>query len=125
MNKLVNLTLLALYCILIYWLSSRPSLNVPMLFTHHDKIHHMFAYFIMGLLAYRFFGAFFAKPSSCYIVSLCFCSLYGLSDEWHQSFVQGRDGDLFDWLADTLGALIALGTIQLTKKKQKTEILAD
>ena len=121
MNKLINLILLALYCILIYWLSSQPTLPAPMLFTHQDKIHHMGAYFIMGILANRFFNDFFEKPTTCFIASLIFCSLYGISDEWHQSYVQGRESDVFDWLADTSGALIALVTIQLTKKRVKTE----
>ena len=31
-------------------------------------------------------------------------SLFGASDEFHQSFVPGRDTDVFDWVADTLGA---------------------
>ena len=30
-------------------------------------------------------------------------SLYGASDEWHQSFVPMRDASVRDWLADTLG----------------------
>lgn len=33
-------------------------------------------------------------------------SLYGVSDELHQSFVPGRDPTVLDWLADTVGALI-------------------
>ena len=30
-------------------------------------------------------------------------SLYGATDEWHQSFVPMRDSDVRDWVADTLG----------------------
>jgi len=32
-------------------------------------------------------------------------SLYGITDEWHQSFV-GRDSTVRDWGADTVGALL-------------------
>ncbi len=32
-------------------------------------------------------------------------ALYGISDEWHQSFV-GRDATVRDWLADTVGAVV-------------------
>jgi len=33
-------------------------------------------------------------------------TLYGMSDEWHQSFVHGRDASGFDVLADAAGALL-------------------
>ena len=119
MNKTINLTFLVLYCSFIFWLSSKPSLPAPIYFSHQDKIHHMGAYFIMGILAWRFFNTLFSKPTTVMIVSLCFCSIYGMSDEWHQSYVPGREADVLDWLADTLGALIALVTIQLTKRRVK------
>jgi VanZ family protein len=32
--------------------------------------------------------------------------LYGLSDEWHQLHVPGRDGSLADVLADGAGAVL-------------------
>ncbi|MBD0319601.1 MAG: VanZ family protein [Gemmatimonadetes bacterium] len=32
-------------------------------------------------------------------------SLYGVSDEVHQSFVPGRSPDPLDWVADTLGVI--------------------
>ena len=35
-------------------------------------------------------------------------SAFGVTDEWHQSFVPGRDADVFDWLSDTLGAALAV-----------------
>lgn len=34
--------------------------------------------------------------------------LYGVSDEYHQSFVPGRDADPFDLLVDTLAAALSL-----------------
>jgi VanZ family protein len=33
---------------------------------------------------------------------------YALSDEWHQSFVPGRDADPFDIVADSVGIALAL-----------------
>lgn len=38
---------------------------------------------------------------------------YGVSDEWHQSFVPGRDPALFDLAVDALGAASALAILRL------------
>ncbi len=116
MPKTINVTFLTLYCCLIFWLSSQSSLPAPMLFIHQDKLVHLGAYFIMGVLAWRVFRAFFKKSLTTAVVSLLFCSLYGISDEWHQSYVPGRDADVFDWIADTLGASIALLVMHLKTK---------
>lgn len=35
-------------------------------------------------------------------------SLYGACDEWCQSFTAGRSVEFADWMADTLGALVAV-----------------
>jgi VanZ family protein len=37
--------------------------------------------------------------------------VYALSDEWHQSFVPGRDADPLDVAADTLGIALALAAL--------------
>jgi len=34
-------------------------------------------------------------------------SLYGISDEWHQAYVPGREVDVRDWMADTAGGCLA------------------
>lgn len=101
----LNPLLLVLYCALIFWLSDQPVLSLKISLPHIDKVIHAGAYTIMGILAWRAFRPFNPQPALWVIV---FCSLYGLSDEWHQSFVIGRTADFFDWLADTLGGLIAV-----------------
>jgi VanZ family protein len=40
------------------------------------------------------------------VIVVAIASLYGASDEFHQLFVDGRRTDVFDWMADTAGALI-------------------
>lgn len=105
MIRFFDLTVLFLYCILIYWLSDQPHIDTPMWFAHQDKIFHATAYFIMALFAWRVFRHFsvFAK-----LWAFIFCSVYGISDEWHQSFVPGRFPDTLDWVADSMGSGIAL-----------------
>lgn len=46
-------------------------------------------------------------------------SLYGASDEIHQHFVPGRDCDVFDWLADTVGGGLGLALISLSRLRSR------
>jgi len=79
-----------------------------MLFSHQDKLVHAFAYAVMGALAWRCLGHKVSQLGTLFVASLLFCSLYGVSDEFHQSFIVGRDADVLDWLADTVGATLML-----------------
>jgi VanZ family protein len=108
MTKYFDVFLLLLYCLIIYWLSNQQSLPAPMWFEFQDKIYHAGAYFIMGILAWRSFRHIITVPIVLALVSVLFCSLYGGTDEWHQSFVVGRSSDVRDWLADTSGAGLAM-----------------
>ncbi len=47
------------------------------------------------------------------VLALALSTLYGITDEVHQSFVPGRDPDPFDLLLDALGAGVALALIAL------------
>ncbi|NOZ12731.1 MAG: hypothetical protein GXO69_03670 [Acidobacteria bacterium] len=67
-----------------------------------DKLEHIAAYFVLGFLARK------AAPSAPFWMILLFVSLYGLSDEFHQYFVPGRDCSLLDFAADVSGGTIAL-----------------
>jgi VanZ family protein len=66
-----------------------------------DKMLHFAAYAGLGvLLAY---GGAPAAVGRLPLIAIG--SLYGASDEVHQSFVPGRTPDPADWVADTLGAI--------------------
>ncbi|MDD1626841.1 MAG: VanZ family protein [Methylococcaceae bacterium] len=108
MIKILDFTLLLFYCLFIYWLSDQSSLPAPLWFDYQDKLYHAGAYFIMGLLAWRSFKHLVRSPIILALLSIAFCSLYGLSDEWHQSFVVGRESDSADWVADTSGSILAI-----------------
>jgi VanZ family protein len=108
MLKILDFTSLLLYCLLIYWLSDQSTLPVPSIFSFQDKILHAGAYFIMGVLAWRSFKHWPNRSITTALLTVAFCSLYGISDEWHQSFVEGRFSEIADWLADTSGAGLAV-----------------
>ena len=42
------------------------------------------------------------------ILSFLFSVIYALSDEFHQTFVPGRDGNIVDVLIDSSGALVGI-----------------
>ncbi len=99
---------LLLYCGGIFYLSHQPSLPVPALFPHQDKLFHAIAYALMSWVALAAFG-YLSEPKKIIAISAwLFCALYGVTDEWHQSFVDGRFADVLDWLADCFGAGLAI-----------------
>ncbi|MGY6274581.1 VanZ family protein [Methylomonas sp. MgM2] len=100
------LTLIA-YCGWIFWLSAQETLPVPEVFSFQDKALHFGAYFAMAILSWRAFSHFGIGDRHLAVISCVFCSIYGASDEWHQSFVYGRTASVEDWLADSLGAIFA------------------
>ena len=104
MNRILDYLGLLFYCLFIYWLSDQQTLPTPELFENQDKVLHFGAYFVMGLFAWRSFRHLISPPIILTLITIAFCSLYALSDEWHQSFVPGRSSDVLDWIADTLGA---------------------
>lgn len=68
-----------------------------------DKVVHFSIYGLLATLIVRLGRTPLAPWLSIFLVSL-----YGVSDEWHQSFTPGRSVEFADWLADTLGAASAV-----------------
>ena len=98
---------LVAYCVLIYIQSSYPSPQRLPSFEFSDKLMHFGAYAVMGVLFYRAYQTLPVKSNIHLIVwlSMISASLYGISDEIHQSFVPYRDGSIGDVIADVLGAV--------------------
>lgn len=93
----------------LYFLSSQPSTALPGGFPGIDKIEHA-TYFALGgmcfLLGLRLAGLACGKGLAV-VLSVVFCVIVGVLDEWHQLHVPGRSGgDVWDLLADTVGGFI-------------------
>ena len=104
----LSLLLALLWMAYIFYLSHQPSLDIPSLFENQDKVMHFVTYgilgaFLLGAMALRPAGYGTAQVALATLIA----SLYGISDEFHQSFVPGRTPDVVDWIADTSGALLA------------------
>ncbi len=74
-----------------------------------DKILHLVTYAGLTLLLVRALAS--ARWANVTLVSLAAaCAitvLYGMSDEWHQTWTEGRTPELGDVAADAAGALLA------------------
>ena len=70
------------------------------------KLCHILEYTILMILTTRALEGDPGKPAPrAFILSFLFVLLFSSSDEWHQTFVFGRNGTPFDVFLDMLGAL--------------------
>lgn len=76
-----------------------------------DKVAHAIGYGLLGALTVRAIAGGFPRPvsASAALLSIAIAVLYGVWDEWHQTFVPGRSADVSDLIADGIGAAIAVG----------------
>lgn len=91
------------------------------------KLAHFTEYCVLsGLTVHVLYRAKTVFPQLCdlsmtriFIAAVAFCALYACGDEFHQLFVDGRAGRLFDVGVDTAGAitfcLLFAAVRQLTK----------
>ena len=76
------------------------------------KTAHIVEYAILTTLLYRaLLGGKISKIKAGY-VSIAIAIIYAITDEFHQSFVPGREATLRDVLFDTLGSVAAIYYIQ-------------
>ena len=117
-----------LYCGIIVYLSSQshPSQHLPsFLFGMSDKLLHALEYGILGILLYRAFHQT-TRATGSIILSIICVVVFGISDEMHQWFVPNRQAELWDLLADTIGATLFIFTwVFITKKYSLRQPLQD
>lgn len=71
-----------------------------------------------GLLAALWAWALWPRIGRRAILAAALISvLYAISDEYHQSFVPGRDADPFDVAVDSAGIALALGAISVRSRR--------
>ena len=108
-------------CVVIYVQSCYPPLELGPRFQFRDKILHAVVY---GLLAALFSHACRASwpgrtaALPLLVISAAFATLYGVSDEIHQSFVASRQLDVADGVANFVGSLLgALGAMRVAARR--------
>ncbi|MBW7474215.1 VanZ family protein [Paenibacillus oenotherae] len=84
---------------------------------------HFVAYFGLALaLDYGFGARGDSWKGKLLIVAIC--GIYGVTDEYHQSFVGGRSPDLWDIRNDCIGAAIAVLVIAIPAIRRRWRRLA-
>ena len=76
-----------------------------------DLVVHPLEFGVLAILAYRLLASYRIRRRYALISALLFATAYGALDEFHQSFVPGRNATLADLGLDILGALIGLAAI--------------
>lgn len=76
-----------------------------------DKLLHGAEYAGLGLLLALALSRSLPRfgPFPLAVAAALAAAAYGASDEWHQSFVPGRDASALDWLADAAGSALGAG----------------
>lgn len=101
----------ALVCMAaIFGLSSRSTLPKPASISGEvfSVMGHFGAYFMLGITLWWAIGLFTTSSRNRLILAWIGAVLYGVTDEWHQSFVPGRTPDVRDVLTDGIGAFVGL-----------------
>lgn len=88
-------------------LSGESSPPTPGFIPSFDKLAHFCVFGLLATLLFRLLPPASRNARNAFLVILA-VSLFGLSDEIHQSFTPGRFVEFADWVADTLGATVAV-----------------
>jgi VanZ family protein len=86
------------------------------------KTAHFAEYCFLALLLWRlvhFDSAFASCRSRDFLAALLLAALYAASDEFHQSFVPGRDASVRDVLLDTCGAGFGLAALWAARRLRR------
>lgn len=118
LDKYRKLSLLfaIIWTILIFIGCSLPGRDLPSvhLFDQFDKVVH-FSFFLLFFIFWYFSPTIFFKKSLAWIM---IAAIVGFGIEFYQiHFVVGRSFDVWDGVADTVGALAGFFLIHLTYRK--------
>lgn len=116
--KIVTKLPLFLVAGLIWFLSSQTTLPQPKGILGFDKFQHLFAYLVLAVALGLWFPPRywqFHRLRTLLLIVLI-TSAYGMIDEIHQYYVPGRDCNVWDWMADTIGAALGASAVMLSDR---------
>lgn len=111
-----------LYCCIIFGVSAVPGRELTTDVPFYDKAVHMLEYAVLAVLFARAVRHSSQTKWALMIWALAvyFVAFYGITDEFHQSFVSGRSSDLVDWAADVVGGTIGAAVYLIWKSKKQS-----
>ncbi|HBO97985.1 MAG TPA: hypothetical protein DE315_01235 [Candidatus Omnitrophica bacterium] len=110
-----------LYSGIIFYASSLPDLKPPLEIKNIDKAVHVLEYLPFGFLLAGAFSQQWPAVRLWQAVTIC-SLLYGISDEYHQSFVPGREAGIPDVIADTTGGFLGVWIYLFRQKRIKNKL---
>jgi VanZ family protein len=100
---------------------------------NEDNLHffvrknaHMFNYFVLGILVFNGVRLIVLKNKYRFLLSWASTIIFASIDEFYQTFIPGRSGEIRDVFIDNIGSLIGIVFIFLIfnfRKKEKTFLM--
>ena len=100
-----------IWSLVIFYFSSLPTAPITKVYWREfviKKSAHVVEYAIYATLMYRALKESGVDKKEAGVYSVILAFIYGISDEFHQSFTPGRDPRLRDIFFDTMGASLAI-----------------
>lgn len=92
----------------------------------YDKIAHIGVFMVFGILVYRSIINWQLKNINILrsiLFSLFSVMFFGFFSEAYQQFIPGRTPDIYDFIADTIGGLIAIPIILIYNLYKSKKLL--
>jgi VanZ family protein len=105
----------------IFFLSAQPSLDsgLGVIDTIGRKLIHFAEYALLCFLWWRALVTV-TSPGRAALFAFLLASGYAASDEYHQTFVEGRHGSPIDWGIDSAGAALAALRLRTARARERT-----
>jgi VanZ family protein len=116
--RILRWALFAAYLGMTYRLSSQPS--VPSLRSIPDVVLHTVEFSVLAMLLLLALGGTLRGPNSRRVLAIVwgFGAVYAVVDEFHQSFVPGRDASVKDALVDIAATSLVVLAVVISGRRQ-------
>jgi VanZ family protein len=104
----------------IFFLSAQPSLDSGLGWVDMvgRKLIHFGEYALLAFLWWRALVTV-TTPRRAALIAFALASAYAATDEYHQTFVEGRHGSPVDWLIDSAGAAAAALRLRAARARER------